>query len=318
MRAIWITWEHQRRNISFANAIGAKYCEISVKRSRLTRYLICTARTISLIRREQPTHIFYQNPSIILATLIAISGRLLSPQVKLIGDYHNAGVFPSRLGGLTRFAARRSDIVIVTNDSLVKEVESWGATAISIPDPLPEVQGCKSAKGNDMFSVLFICSWADDEPVAEVIAAAERLQHSNPNIQIYITGRPKLERLKSREELPANVHLTGYLSHADFDQHLFDAGVVMDLTTREDCMVCGGYESTAAETPILLSDNTPTRAFFSQGAVFVDNSAADIYRGIIWSYENQATLKRDIRELKKEVLKRQSIAISKLITLARQ
>lgn len=311
---LWITWEHQRRNISFAKAIGASYCEIIERGSRPSRYIKSIVRTLQKIRVTKPSYIFYQNPSLFLAVTVTCFGRLLSPGTKIVGDYHNAGVFPPILPWVARFAARHSDLVIVTNEALAQEVGSWGAPTISIPDPLPTLAAEKRSRTQDGFVVLFVCSWADDEPVSEVIKAAEILAALNPSIGIHITGRPKQEKLSNFPRLPSNVTLTGFLSHEEFDQYLFDANIVMDLTTRADCMVCGGYEAVAAETPVILSDNAPTKKYFSKGALFVDNSANSIASTINTASKNEYQLRVDVASLKIEVRNQELDTLSKLLS----
>ena len=311
---LWITWERQRRNISFAKAIGVNYCEIIERGSHLRRYIKSVVRTLQEIKAAKPSHIFYQNPSLFLAVTVTCFGRLLSPGTTIIGDYHNAGVFPPIFPWLARFAARRSDLVIVTNGVLAQEIESWGAPAVSIPDPLPTLTAVKRSRTQNGFLVLFVCSWADDEPVSEVVKAAEILSGFNSSIEIHITGRPKQDKLSNFPRLPNNVTLTGFLSHEEFDQYLFDANVVMDLTTRPDCMVCGGYEAVAAETPAILSDNTPTKKFFSKGALFVDNSADSIASAINTASDNEYQLRVDVASLKTEIRKQELDALSKLLS----
>ena len=54
----------------------------------------------------------------------------------------------------------------------------------------------------------------------------------------------------------------------------------IDLTTRENCLVCGAYQSIAAGKPMVLSKTRALQTFFPAGAVYTDNSAADIRRCI--------------------------------------
>jgi hypothetical protein len=222
-------------------------------------------------------------------------------RARLVGDFHNAGVNPPAARWLVPWIVRRSELVIVSNRNLEKPIEAHGGRAMSIPDPIPHFD-VAAAPSSGAFEVFFICSWASDEPIVEVLKAARIVAERAPGIVIAITGRPKLERVGWTEPVPANVHLTGFLSDHDFERRLLGASVVLDLTTRDDCMVCGAYEATSAEVPMVLSDNAPTRAYFRKGALFTDNSAASIAREILDAHARHAELRLEVSALKRELL----------------
>jgi glycosyltransferase involved in cell wall biosynthesis len=164
---------------------------------------------------------------------------------------------------------------------------------------------------------LFICSWAPDEPIVEVLEAARIIAQRQPGIVISITGRPKLEKVGWNEPVPENVRLTGFLSEHEFEGRVLAARVVLDLTTRADCMVCGAYEAASAGVPMVLSDNPPTRAYFRKGALFTDNSAASIAAEILRAHESHARLSVDVAELKIELLREEQSKLRELRDFAR-
>jgi hypothetical protein len=302
MKALWITWEIQRRNRSLSRAVGARLHELDEPGGRASRYLKLIPRTFSLVRSEHPDVVYYQNPSIVLAALLAMMKMLRLTKARLVGDFHNAGVNPpASARWLVPFVVRRTDLVIVSNRNLEKPIEALGGRAMSIPDPIPEFD-VAAPPPSATFEVFFVCSWASDEPIVEVLEAARIVARSAPGIVIAITGRPKLERVGWTDPVPANVQLTGFLSEHDFERRLLGAAVVLDLTTRDDCMVCGAYEATSAEVPMVLSDNEPTRAYFRKGALFTDNTAASIAREILDAHARHAELKHAVRALKRELL----------------
>jgi hypothetical protein len=302
MNAIWITWEIQRRNRSLSRAVGARLHELNLSGSRASRYLKLIPRTFALVRRERPDVVYYQNPSIVLAALLAAMKLLRLTRARLVGDYHNAGVNPpASARWLVPFVVRRSDLVIVSNRNLEKPIEALGGRAMSIPDPIPEFD-VAAPPPSDTFEVFFVCSWASDEPIVEVLKAAHIVGQAAPGVVIAITGRPRLERVGWTDPVPANVRLTGFLSEHDFERRLLGASVVLDLTTRDDCMVCGAYEATSAEVPMVLSNNAPTRDYFRKGALFTDNTAASIAHEILDAHARHAELKDAVRTLKRELL----------------
>lgn len=317
---LWITWEKQRRNSSMADWLAADLHELDHSGGRVARYVALCYRTCLLLIRQRPRIVFFQNPSIVLSALVALLKRLRIIDCKIVGDFHNAGVFPPYGAAVCRWIARSSDLTIVSNDNLAGIVRGWGAQAVAIPDPLPVIHHGAPADSAEIaatrsFVFLFVCSWAEDEPIANVVEAARLAAADHPEFQVYITGRPKIEKYLAGVAIPASVTLTGFLSAADFDALLGRADVVIDLTTRADCMVCGAYESVAAEKPAILSDNPPTRSYFSEGVLFTDNSGADIHRQMVAAHDGFAALKRDVSLLKTRLHERERMQLESITEL---
>ena len=63
----------------------------------------------------------------------------------------------------------------------------------------------------------------------------------------------------------------------------------IDLTTRENCLVCGAYESLAAGKPMILSKTRALMNYFSQAAVYVEHTAEDLERGIHEALKQERT-----------------------------
>jgi glycosyltransferase involved in cell wall biosynthesis len=165
------------------------------------------------------------------------------------------------------------------------------------------------------FAVLFVCSWAPDEPIAAVLEAAELLAGTDPDISITITGRPKLAATGWVGDLPRNVELPGYLSDHEFERRLAGCSVILDLTTRADCMVCGAYEAVSVGVPMILSNNEPTVRYFRKGALYTDNSAQDIARLILEARGRHTQLRQEVIELKDELATAEKVALEGLFKL---
>jgi glycosyltransferase involved in cell wall biosynthesis len=315
MKAIWLTWERQRRNRSMAAATRSDLRELHYKGNPILRYSVLAWRTTRLVFREKPDVIFFQNPSIVLALLIATLKFLRLTRARTVGDFHNAGVFPPYGRFLLPFIVRSTDITIVSNSNLATEITALGGTCIAIPDPVPTLHySANTSALGQCFEVLFICSWAPDEPITAVLDAAKALQNET-QIRIAITGRAALQRSGWTEPLPANVELTGFLSDPEFEKRLANASLILDLTTREDCMVCGAYEAVSAGVPMILSNNAPTRAYFRLGALYTDNSANDIARLISEAVKIYPELAEGVRQLRKELIGKDTEALGKLTRL---
>jgi glycosyltransferase involved in cell wall biosynthesis len=263
------------------------------------RYPVLLATTIHLIVKAKPSIIFAQNPSIVLAGLTVFLGKLLG--IPVVIDAHNAGIFPLEatsepLNRVAAFINNLAKIVIVSNDKLKDYVESRGGVAFVVPDPVPEIS-CSQIKwlSKDDFNIVYVCSWAEDEPYEEVIQMAADLK---PSIKIHMTGNSKGRESRSGIELPENVILTGFLSNTDYDALLCSCDAVMVLTKREDCLVCGAYEAVAVGKPMILSDTTALKAFFYDGSVYADNTISGLQESIISLMQQYDKLSVDVRHYK--------------------
>ena len=310
-RRIWITWENQRRNSTTSAALGCKLFVFDLDVKPLLRYPLALALTCFTFVRERPSIIFVQNPSMILATLAVAYGRCF--RIPVIVDAHNAGIEPLRRGPgwqrvLTRFILRRAALTIVSNQALgdtVREEEPGAAPVAVLPDPIPELPAPKvkpALLGNK--NVLFVCAWAIDEPYAEVIKAASLLP---PTTFVYITGKSGDKLTASGMQIPPNVVLTGYVDEESYIALVHTCDVILDLTTWEDCLLCGAYEAVSAERSVILSNTAALKAYFHAGALFTDNTHEDIAARIQEALARQEELTGRIRGLKEELIQRWQI-----------
>lgn len=278
---IWITWEHQRRNRTLSAVLDAKLFELDVRAGRMKRYFICIYRTLRILADENPSLVFVQNPSIVLSLLAMVWSRFT--RTPIVMDAHNAGVYPfegkySWANWIARFLFRTVNLTLVTNNGLAAYVEQSGGQAFVLPDPLPIFDApMPRAPESSRPRVLFICTWAADEPFLEVIEAARHLDH---DITLYITGNSGGRETTGPMPLPNNIVLTGYLSDTDYEVLLRSCNVIIDLTTRQDCLVCGAYEALAAEKPLVVSDTGALRDYFDRGTQYTNNRALDIVEKI--------------------------------------
>jgi glycosyltransferase involved in cell wall biosynthesis len=297
--AAWITWEHQRRNIGVSGGLGVPLFELNFKGGRLKRYMKSIVATARVLATKKPDVLFVQNPSIVLALTAVMWGRLRRRPV--IMDAHNAGLTPleGKSALMTRaaaFAARHASLTIVSNEALTPIVDTYGGRPFVLPDPIPELPAGVAPDGTGgALRVLFICTYASDEPYAAVVQAARAFVN---DARIYITGRLKAEHETLRHAAPPNVVFTGFVPEDRFIGFLHAADVVMDLTTRDNCLVCGAYEGVAAGKPLILSDSRATREYFSRGVVYTDNTPASIEQCLRQALAERHRLGQEIAQLR--------------------
>lgn len=293
----WITWEVQIRNRSMSKELGVPLFEVLSNRSRWLKYPELAYKTLSIIRNNKVKTLFVQNPSIVLSFLAVILKPFFGFVV--IVDSHNAGIYPLEgrskvLNFIAKFIASRADFLIVSNNYLAEVVKGWRGNPVVISDPIPDLELPATLAPQDQKPyIFFVCTWADDEPFKEVLAAAKHV-----DVDIYFTGNYKKIYKEKAPDLPKNVKLLGFVSEEDYVDYFHHSMAAMDLTTRENCLVCGAYEALALNKPMILSDSRVNRELFSQGFLYTQNTAKDISASISLVLHKHRELEAQIRELK--------------------
>jgi glycosyltransferase involved in cell wall biosynthesis len=279
-----------------ARELGVPLHEFDFAGPRLRRQLKAIAATLRLLARVRPAVVFASNPSLVLTFLMLACRPLF--QFRLASDAHYGGVVSvtgSRmLQRVLNYANRHADVVIVTNAAHAERIRRVGGTPFICPDPLPRVPAAPRPPGMNgaAKSVLFICSFDLDEPFTEVFQAARSL--ADQGFTLFVSGRYDRAGL-SPEAVPQAV-LLGYVDRATYDAYLRNVDVVLDLTTWEDCLVCGAYEAMAAGKPCVLSRTPALTGLFTHGTVFSSHAPADIASAVRSAYESRERLRPLIAE----------------------
>jgi hypothetical protein len=250
--------------------------EFNSSRSRIMRYLRALVSTTRVLAQSRGKVVIVQSPSIVLAWYSACTAAVFG--FTLIIDAHNGGIEPLEgrypiLRRIAHFAIRKAALTIVTTNDMADQIHRIGGQSFVLVDPIPDIHAPPGpVNGGAQKFVVAISSWAADEPMEELIAAGGLLPNG---VQMSITGRPKLSE-EARRNLPSNVRLTHYLSEEAYLALLRDANVVVDLTTRENCLVCGAYEALALARPLVVSDTAALRELLKDGALYTPNVRGDI------------------------------------------
>lgn len=298
---LWITWQRHRRSRELAAALGADLHEVISSRARPWKYVPLVLRTTLLCLRRRPSLVFVQCPSIFLAMLAACLRPLL--RYRLVCDLHNEAIRPflhntTLQKGLLRWIWRSADLNFVTNEGLKDTVERAGGSAFVLPDRIPKGIAAAGTRttASAAATVVFVCTYEADEPFREVIEAGRLLPAT---VHTYVTGN--YTRVRDLPEVPPNVHLTGFLPDAEYENLLNRADVIVDLTAMEDCLVCGGYEAAAVGKPFVTSDTAALRNYFHSGTLYTIHSQAAIADAIRRALDNRDPLAREMCRLRVEL-----------------
>lgn len=276
---IFITWEKHQRTRTICTKLGIKlYEKISVHKG-LKRYISLCASTIKVIAKERPRVLVAQNPSVILC-ILALALRPFF-RYQLFIDAHNEAVIPyihnnTAFRFIARLLARKANLTIVTNSILAETVINHGGKPFILPDLLPASRNepISLHSANDHFQITLISTYAPDEPYDEVFQAISNIPG---NLKMFVTGR--VPKNMDNKNIDPRIELTGYLSDQDYDALLHASDLIIDLTTMENCLVCGAYEALALEKPMILSKDPVNEELFPC-AVLTGNDAISISTAI--------------------------------------
>ena len=296
--ALWLTWEVHRRTRELCHALSIDLCELTSRSPRIVRYVTLLLRTAWCLVRRRPSLVVIQCPSVILALWVVLLRPWL--RFRLVADLHNEAVVPFNLSGTIYLKAialihRTADLCIVTNSHLVPVVERAGGTAFVLPDKLPDLRTRAVGTAGATRNIVFVCTYAPDEPYREVIEAARTL---DPSVTLFVTGNyKKVPALHP----PDNVYLTGYVSERDYVAILNMADVIVDLTSMDDCLVCGAYEAVALGKPLITSDTRMLREYFHRGTVYTRHDSQSLAAAMTYALEHADHLASEIRALRVEL-----------------
>lgn len=307
MKAIWVSWERQRRSVELAQAFGAKpYFLLETSDeipNRLVRTCWLSLKTLGVLLREVPPVVFAQNPSIFLTGLLCVVKPIF--RFVLIVDrhsnfkFHKGDQFKWRVfRALSGFTLRRAELTIVTNAVLAEHVESNGGRAFVLQDRLPTFSAPERDRGVPAGrSAVCISGYGEDEPLLELIEASSSLPN---NWTLTITGNSTKfrERHFQARSVPSRIHFSGFLSEDDYLRLLANADLVITLTTQEHTLNCGAYEAVALGRPMLLSDTAAIRDYFREGAVYSGPAVDSLRESLREAVDNLDELHRGVRDLR--------------------
>ena len=301
-----LTWDPVcRRSASIAERLGESLKTIHYLWYRRPwiaplKYVLQGIATLVWLRRERPATVMVSNPPLFSVLAVYLYCAIYGGQY--VVDSHTGVFYEPKwtwLSFLNRFLSRHACFTIVTNAHLKQHVESWGARAAVLEDPLPVLPQSDVSYPVDpsCFNIIGIFSFYEDEPVEEMLA----VRHLPPNVRIYITGDHSKLKPELSHSISDQIVLTGFLSDADYVALLRQCDAALVLCTRPHTLLCGAYEAVAGAKPVITSESEDMRAYFSKGTVFVENTPAGIEQGIADVQQWHVNLVHEVIELRKEI-----------------
>lgn len=263
------------------------------------KYVLQTLHTLVLLLKERPCIVFVQDPPVFASLIVYLYTRLTFGQARFIVDAHTGALLhpcwkPFRW--LQKLIYRRALTVITTNRTLTELVRSWGAdsTALAGP-PINTPPGEAMPLDDKAFNLVLVNTFSPDEPLSIALKAVA----NTPDVHLYVTGDVGKAPSSLLEAAPANVTFTGFLPDDDYLKLLRGADAIMVLTDKDFTLQLGGMEAIAVGKPIITSNLSFLRDYFSQGTVHVPNTSDGIRQGIIRAHHNLAGLSEEIVRLRR-------------------
>lgn len=301
MKAIFLAWiRYHRRSELLAQAFGAAihYVYEAGTRGVLPtglRYLRQARQTWEVLASERPQVIFVQNPPIFAVVVVALYAW--RRHAGYVIDSHS-GAFNSAKWrwsiGLHRLLSRHALLTIVHNRSQEGIVQKWGCRYEVVGYTPGNYDIGQPTQLNGAFNVVFVSTFSQDEPLSLVLEAARCL----PEVSFYVTGDSRRVAPAIRDHLPANCHLTGYLSYEDYVSLLKSADAILALTTRDHTLSMAGFEAVALGKPLVVSDWPVLVSYFDSGTVYVSNTAVGIVQGVRQARQEADRLRAEMIQLR--------------------
>jgi glycosyltransferase involved in cell wall biosynthesis len=270
---------------SISQALGGEwrtFYDLRIHRKPLVplRYLLSAVRTLAYLVRRRPRAVIVQTPPVPAAALVLLWARVTRTRVVL--DTHPASFgLDGRTSHrvmvplLARLAPRAAGC-IVTTPELGEEISRWRGRPLVVHEaPMVWSGEVRPTEYSGRRRALFICTFAPDEPLMEVLEAARRL----PDVTLQITGNLSRLPVQARRAASDNVEWLGYLVGEEYVSALADADVVLALTRRRESVQRSAHEAVDALRPLVLSEWPHMKELFPY-AVLVENDPDGLAAGI--------------------------------------
>lgn len=305
-QALFLVWgppSHGPRSQVFARKLGidALHFVHATKRRGLLaapfKYSYQAIKTLWLLFRQRPKIVFVQSPPSFAVFFVYLYCALMNG--RFVVDAHSDAMqapYWTRPQWLYRFLARQAVTTIVTNEHFQEQINSWGGHAFVLRDIPTTFPKSGAYPFNGAFNVVVVNTFAEDEPLAEVLAAAAELE----GVHFYVTGKKRSDGQPIPGPVPANVHFTGFLPNEEYYAMLDGCQAVMCLTTRNHTMQRGACEALSLGKPIITSDWSLLRTYFNKGTVHVDNTTLGIGQGVQEMMSEYGRYQSGIKQLQTE------------------
>lgn len=302
VNACWISWHKVPRSRNIAKYLGIPLFEYFKNKNVVQRHLLSSVWTIKKLREIKPQIVFLHFSYLLL--LIVVLHKLFSKRkIFIIADCHNKALkrtirnpFNIAFQKFKKFVLSYSDLAIVTNRGLINEITKYQQNYFVLPDKIPTFEVKKNSGKEEKYCV-YISSFDSDEPVEEVLETSKLFKDT---LLFYWTGRQPLRFKKKYLNRYSNIIYTGYLDYSKYYELLSNAECILILSREDEILQCGAYEGLNANVPLVISDNTASREYFSDAAVFTKITPEEIKNAIDTAIANRIRIIENSKRIRAE------------------
>ena len=324
---VYVVWNpFQRRAESLGALLGLRTIYVHFKweeRGRLFKamsYIPKMYLTLRVLLKNKPKYVFLQlAPTILLYT--AAIYKLLTGN-RYISDCHNTMIYDDHWikWPFAKRLLRGSYITLVHNEDVHVMADHLHIESMILRDPLPLMtvpDDIREVAGIDLRETAYViipCSMAADEPVQELIAAAQAV----PDVLFVMTWFREKLPAELRTQAPDNVRFTGFLAEPEFNALYAHANAALVLTTREGTQPSGAAEAISLGVPLVVSQLKTTTRLYKEAPVYVSNDVSSITAGVRRALESSETLSKSIAELRDSLIEEAGSQIESVKMLMNQ
>ena len=315
---IYLTWsDYNSRSEYIAHYFNLKEVYFGYLRTKkrspilaFIRYPVLMIHTFIYLTFNMPEIVFTVNLPIFEPLVVMFWAKLF--RKKYIIDNHSA-LFERRQYSWTlsflKPVFKMATLSIVTNDNYKNLIKNWGGNSEVLPAliiPKILIDEVKQPYLVDEYKVTAVTSFDVDEPIDEILKAAQYL----PKFNFNFTGSVKNLDSKYLTKKPDNVTFTDFIPRSEFINLVSTSLCAVVLTNEDNTMQRGAYEAMSLTTPIITSNFQILRNNFYKGSIIIDNNYFSIIDAIKRINANYSKFKREIENLKQENWKKLSDKIN--------
>lgn len=311
---LFLSWvKHHGRSAGIARKLGIRAAFVFPESRWLAlRYLRSIQITWRTLVASRPTVILVMSPPAIASFVVLAYARLMTRErCRVVLDLHTGALIDRKWRWairLTKLMMRRDDAYIVTSSELETTLDARTNNVFVLHDIIETKESTQSTVKRPIVNnrVIVPLSYAPDEPVNQVLAAAEL----SSEVEWILTGNAPDEVVI---RAPGNVKFTGYVSNEEYCRLFLSSAAVVALTSRPLTMQRAGYEAMSYGRPLISSTSEVMRRFFGSAAVYVSPSSSELAVAVktvladIPAYEYEMERQRNM-QLKGELSSLQAIA----------
>lgn len=290
---VWTTF--QRRALAFEDEFNCRIVNLPTdsgsKIGKVAKYLQRAWEMVGAIVSQKPNQVWLQLPPNFLVPILLVARLFTRQEFSLIADCHNAALRRPWISlPLSIWSLNRCDLVIVHNSDVLAQALQLGIRKdrlFVLEDAPAYLGGREYREANKSNFVLVPCSFRDDEPISELLAAAKECG----SVEFILTGPIARASAKGYlERAGPNVNFAGFVSTEDFDELVWGASAILGLTTVDGIQLSVAGEAVGAGKALILSDTDTLRRLFGDTAVFCSNTACSIALAVADALENRRSL----------------------------